>query len=404
MFENKKLREIKYIDLFAGAGGLSLGLHNAGLKGLFAVEKNQDAFATLKYNLIDRKNHFDWPKWLPQTSHDICELINKYKKELKQLKGDVDLIVGGPPCQGFSLAGLRDHNDIRNTMVNYYLKVIEIIKPRMVLFENVHGFTLEFKSENTGKPYSEIVIEKLKKLGYNVKTKEVLLSDYGIPQNRVRFFLIGCMDKNVDKFFDKIEENKKEFLKNKNLECDVTIKDAIGDLLKSYGTYKCPDINRHFLSGQYGECESKYQRFMRKNNAHDRPDSHRFANHTNDIIKLQTAIINNVPAGKRITPKNDMVTGLKKRGVTLLDADGKSPTVTSHPDDFIHYSEPRILSVREMSRLQSFPDDYEFKGKYTTGGKLRKTDVPRYTQVGNAVPPLFAEQIGNTLRRFIDEI
>jgi DNA (cytosine-5)-methyltransferase 1 len=78
----------------------------------------------------------------------------------------------------------------------------------------------------------------------------------------------------------------------------------------------------------------------------------------------------------------------------LLDKDGQAPTVTTHPDDMVHYSEPRILSVRELARLQSFPDWYEFKGKYTTGGTLRKTDVPRYTQVGNAVPSLFAEQVG----------
>ena len=106
----------------------------------------------------------------------------------------------------------------------------------------------------------------------------------------------------------------------------------------------------------------------------------------------------------RITPNDNLLAGLKRRGVTLLDRNKPSPTVTSHPDDFVHYCEPRILTVREMARLQSFPDWYEFKGKYTTGGKLRKIDVPRYTQVGNAVPPIFAEQLGKTLIEVFYEI
>ena len=109
-------------------------------------------------------------------------------------------------------------------------------------------------------------------------------------------------------------------------------------------------------------------------------------------------------SGSSITPSDNLVDGLKRRGVTLLDKNSQSPTITSHPDDMVHYSEPRILTVREMARLQSFPDWYEFKGKYTTGGKLRKVDVPRYTQVGNAVPPLFAEQLGKTLMEVFHEV
>ncbi|MBW7913589.1 MAG: DNA cytosine methyltransferase, partial [Taibaiella sp.] len=101
-------KEYSYIDLFAGCGGLSLGLHNAGWKGLFAVEKSPDAFKTLKYNLIDKKNHFNWPKWLGEpTNLEINEVIKKYKNQLQNLRGKVDLVAGGPPCQGFSMAGRR---------------------------------------------------------------------------------------------------------------------------------------------------------------------------------------------------------------------------------------------------------------------------------------------------------
>ena len=96
-----------YIDLFAGCGGLSLGLQKAGLQGLFAVEKNQDAFATLNYNLMLKSNHFTWPKWLPIINWDINELINEHSQELASLRGQISLVVGGPPCQGFSMAGKR---------------------------------------------------------------------------------------------------------------------------------------------------------------------------------------------------------------------------------------------------------------------------------------------------------
>src|SRR5262245_33101492 len=106
--------DLTYIDLFAGCGGLSLGLHKAGWKGLFAVEKSHDAFLTLKHNLIDKINHFDWPDWLPKTNHEIDEILSIYGAKLKELRGSVDLVVGGPPCQGFSCAGRRREDDIRN--------------------------------------------------------------------------------------------------------------------------------------------------------------------------------------------------------------------------------------------------------------------------------------------------
>ena len=397
-------KKMRYIDLFAGAGGLSLGLFNAGLQGVFAIEKNADAFSTLKHNLIDTKKHFDWPDWLPMQNHDICQFVTEYKTQLAELNGKIDLVVGGPPCQGFSMAGKRDHTDIRNTMVHYYLDIIEIVKPKYLVLENVHGFTLEFKSDKKKKPYSKIVIDKLHSLGYNVVTKEIKMDEYGVPQKRVRFILIGSLKSDVSGIFDKIEKNCEEFLKSKGLTRKTTVQDAIGDLYKSNGCYECPDCNQKFESGKYGKSSSAYQTAMRAGNISLHPNSHRFAKHTEEIVKMQQYLIDNITPGVRITPSDNLVDGLKRRGVTLLDKNSQSPTITSHPDDMVHYSEPRILTVREMARLQSFPDWYEFKGKYTTGGKLRKVDVPRYTQVGNAVPPLFAEQLGKTLMEVFHEV
>ena len=114
-----KSEKLTYIDLFAGCGGLSLGLHNTkAWKGIIAIEKSPDAFETLKYNLIDRKKHFDWPEWLPKTNHDINEVLNTQKKELKQVRNKIDLVAGGPPCQGFSRAGRRIESDNRNDLIN----------------------------------------------------------------------------------------------------------------------------------------------------------------------------------------------------------------------------------------------------------------------------------------------
>lgn len=105
--------------------------------------------------------------------------------------------------------------------------------------------------------------------------------------------------------------------------------------------------------------------------------------------------------GKRIDGERRSEWGIKQRGLTVLDPNGVAPTITNMPDDYLHYCEPRILTVRECARIQSFPDWYEFKSKYTTGGKLRKVEVPRYSQVGNAIPPLFAEQAGEVLKEMM---
>ena len=116
-----------YIDIFAGCGGLSTGLLKAGWTGLFAVEKNADAFSTLEHNLIDKNKHFLWPDWLEVKEHDINELIKEHEKDLLNLQGKITLVAGGPPCQGFSMAGKRDKNDQRNKLVKSYIKFIKLV-------------------------------------------------------------------------------------------------------------------------------------------------------------------------------------------------------------------------------------------------------------------------------------
>nr|WP_286009849.1 DNA cytosine methyltransferase [Streptococcus sp. Marseille-Q0941] len=391
-------REImKYIDLFAGSGGLSLGLYNAGLHGIFAVERNKDAFSTLKYNLIERKKHFSWPNWLEMKNWDINELLEVHSKELAALNGSVDLVVGGPPCQGFSMAGKRKNDDIRNQLMHSYIEFIKLVQPTMLFFENVQGFTVGFKDHKDKQKYSDILVSELHELGYNLDYRIVTMSEYGVPQNRKRFILFASKNGAYEIFFDELLENKDCFLRDRGLKIPITISQAINDLKKSHGEVDSKDT-KAFKNGKYGRATSAYQKLMRNNIERGAlPDSHRFVKHKSETIDLFKRLMTASEKSIRITPSMNLVEGLKKRGVTPLKKNSICNTITSIPDDYIHYDEPRIMTVREHARIQSFPDDYEFKGPYTTGGERRKTDVPRYTQVANAVPPLFAEQVGEVI-------
>lgn len=388
---------MKYIDLFAGAGGLSLGLHKAGLTGVFAVERNKDAFETLKYNLIDKKSHFEWPEWLDQKNWDILELLEKHSLELSNLKGNVDLVVGGPPCQGFSMAGKRQNDDVRNQLMHSYIEIVRLVQPKFLFFENVQGFTVDFKGEDTLKNYSNILLDELKNMGYKVECQIIMMSEFGVPQNRKRFILFASKDKLRKSFFDILTYNRDNFLKDRRLKLPITVSQAIDDLKYEHGVVDSQNT-KNFKNGTYGKVNSSYQRLMKKNiDKKSIPDSHRFAKHREETVELFERLMQASDKVLRITPQMDMVKGLKKRGVTPLKEKSVCNTITSIPDDYIHYAEPRIMTVREHARIQSFPDEYEFKGPYTTGGERRKIDVPRYTQVANAVPPLFAEQVGNVI-------
>lgn len=409
------LNKKTYIDLFAGCGGLSLGLHQAGWQGLFAVEKSPFAFLTLKHNLIDKLNHFDWPDWLAKTEHDIDEVLKTKKTNLRLLRGKVDMVAGGPPCQGFSSAGKRDETDHRNKLIHSYIAFIRLVQPKVIFFENVKGFTLKFQKNKTkGINYSEFVKKSLRRSGkdfhgYEVHGQLVDFSEFGVPQKRTRFILVGIRNDLASslqftpmEFFNTLQNNKIQFLASKGLCLSPNVSDAISDLLMSNGTIDCPD-SEGFLSAMYGEQNGGFQRLLRGNKeVRLIPDSHRLTNHSKDTVDLFYNLLKDAPKGKRIEGEERLKFNLKKRGLTILDVNKPAPTLTSHPDDCIHYSEPRILTVREYARIQSFPDWYEFKAKYTTGGKARKNEVPRYTQIGNAIPPLFGEQAGEALKTLMN--
>lgn len=408
--------KFRFADVFAGCGGLSLGLATSGWRGVFAVEKSSDAFDTLKTNLVEgRRKKFDWPEWLPKEAISTADLLSNHSKNLEALQGHIDLLAGGPPCQGFSLAGRRTHSDPRNSLTEDYISIVQKLKPRFLLIENVRGFTLPFKKhgDEVAKtvPYSVRVIERLEKeLDYKVFSDLVDLSDYGVPQNRKRFILIAIRngDPALKKLagntpFDLLRKRRKHFLGTKGLPHDraVSVKEAIGDLAtEGCALIDCGDSDvKGFKQIEYrdGIYTSPFISLMRKK-VNKAPDSLRIPRHSESTVSQFRRIAETCPRGRTVHEDHRATLGIKKHALTPLAPNLPSATITTLPDDILHYKEHRILTVRENARIQTFPDWYKFKGKYTTGGKVRKQECPRYTQVGNAVPPLFSEAIGRVLR------
>jgi len=402
-----------FVDLFAGCGGLSLGLMSAGWEGLFAVEQDAIAFQTLKHNLVDGQPNcphaYAWPSWLKKSPIEISRFIKEYRDQVTTLKGKVDLIAGGPPCQGFSLVGRRRSNDPRNELFKQYLELVKALRPAFVLLENVRGISVAFRRRPTGKrtlgrppqPFSERIRARLQNAGYSVFTKLVHGTDVGVPQFRPRYIMLAIRDDLLkghiafDPFSD-FDARRKKFLKAKGLPEDhpVTVKQAISDLVKrDRKLIDCVDSKR-FKQIEYANPLSDYQRLLHGTLNGTAPNSLRLAKHGEAVTDRFKTILATCRKGVSLSNADRKRLGLKKHCIVPLHPDKPSHTLTTLPDDFLHYSEPRILTVREYARLQSFPDWYDFKGKYTTGGNRRLRECPRYTQAGNAVPPLLAEFLG----------
>jgi len=407
-----------FIDVFAGCGGLSLGLVNSNWKGLFAIERSPDAFKTFKANFLDssiRKQNFDWPSWLPQKNMDVSYLLNNYRSELIKLRDRVDLMAGGPPCQGFSFAGKRSRDDPRNKLVEKYLELVEIVQPRIVLIENVSGIATGYgrggkKTRGNltcGESAADSIIAALGH-DYHVFLDRLNANDFGVPQNRERYFFIGIrrapnQDEKVLNPFDLIKKNRGKFLEDKNLSIDkpVSVGQAISDLVNKnnriMGDIEFPRFKRIWYVPR-GRL-SNYQKLMRGNLNGSQPCSLRLANHKVQTISRFQKIRTHCKPGRTLSDAGKEKLGIKKNSIRVLSKDLPSGTITTLPDDQLHYSENRILTVREQARLQSFPDWFVFEGKYTTGGNQRRVECPRYTQIGNAVPPFVSEAIGRALKR-----
>lgn len=337
-------KQLKIIDCFCGAGGLSLGFEKVGFKVVYAFDSDEAAIETYKHN--------------PQYHHGPAFVRNVYNVSKKSIEedlghelGDIDVVIGGPPCQGFSVQRRGDDNDPRNNLVLEYIRMILDIKPQFFVMENVGGLL-----SPRGLPYYNKLVKTLEEAGYTIQKEKLTASDFGVPQGRKRVFIVG----------KRITDDVVLFSFPKpNGDLERTVRDAIADLMDK--------------------------------NENDIP------NHKSD--KLSPKNLQRIKAitegqGRDSLPEELQLECHKKNTVHRhLDTYGRmawdkpSPTITARFDSFSRgrFGHPvldRTITLREGARLQTFPDDFEFLGS--------KVEVAR--QIGNAVPPVLAEKVAEKVK------
>lgn len=350
-------RSLRCIDLFCGAGGLSCGLSMAGIETVLGVDFDASAIQTFNENNLGKG-----------IVADIEELSSARIKEL--CGGAVDLIVGGPPCQGFSLSGFRNMNDKRNRLYKSFVRIVHDLSPRGFLLENVPGLVSLF-----GGRARDSIIREFSELGYNVNYQILCASDYGVPQHRRRVVFVGLRDGVFN--FPKSTHFKNPVVGQKRM---VSCKEALNDLpLLSSGEFLGSEKQAYRFAP-----ENDFQRLMRK--ASNVVLNHIAAKHS-DAVRETIAL---VPAGKnyKSLPPNLRYSRNFHVAWTRFPTDEPSPTIDTGHRHHFHYSECRVPTVRECARLQSFPDDFRFTGNKTQ----------QFRQVGNAVPPLMARALGQSLK------
>lgn len=414
---SKAINDKTYIDFFSGCGGLSLGLGLAGWNGVFAIEKDPMAYSTFDHNLVAENapyRHFcNWPSWLSRESHSIEDVLEDEAilEKFKELAGQITLVAGGPPCQGFSVAGARNGNDPRNLLVFKQIRAIEILKPIFAMVENVEGFERKFVSrplDNITSSVAEAAIHELERIGYNVGKVVINAADYGVPQIRKRVILFAISKEFAGRVdvAALVEDTLKKVGKSQRAEFSlatdryVNCAEALSDLA---GSDRVADPEfKGYETCKYLPIASAYQNFMRKNVADDEiPTSHRFNRHSEKLISVFSKAQATQPPG-RLSKEFLYENGIHSNKRYVIDLAKPCSTVTTAPDEIIHFKHPRIVTLREMARLQSFPDDFKFYGRYTLNGPARGVDVPRNAQIGNAIPPLMGRALGKTLSAIMD--
>ena len=358
------MKDIITVDLFCGAGGLSKGLLDAGFNVVLGIdwfdsalktfEKNHKGSKALKLNLFDYNN------------------IYKIKDFLDNRNYKLDVLVGGPPCQGFSLAGKRKEDDERNTLYMAMVETAKVLNPKVVLLENVPSILTLYGGLGMKRIFSDF-----EKLGYKMSVKVLYAPDYGVPQIRKRAFFVG------------IKNGKKEFVYPEAI-CDekkyISCEDAISDLPSLEGdTDYSVDFVRDYLSPP----KTSYQEKMRKNS--ERVYNHCPTKHTEKTIKN----ISRIPDGGNYKDLPEEEANKFKYHESLHRYYSKAPSLTidtGHRTHF-HYKYNRIPTVRECARLQSFPDDFIFYGN----------KQEQYKEVGNAVPPLLGKAMGEAIKDYLKD-
>ncbi len=348
------------IDLFCGCGGLSRGFMDAGYNVLLGIDFDEAALNSFE------KNHGNAKALkLDLFNHDNIKVITDYLKENNQ---SLDVLIGGPPCQGFSIAGPRDMNDKRNMLYSAMVKLADSAKPRAVLLENVPGMLQT--NDGIG---AKRIIEDFAKIGYKMVPKLLYAPDYGIPQIRKRVFFVGLRDSSKTFEFPAATVKKENY---------VTCEQAIGDLPALEGIYG-DEIQQYPCSPQ-----SEYQKMMRKN-------SKEIHNHIGTIHDEKTLkFLAMVPEGKNYKALPKEYEGIYKyhEALTRYHSKKPSPTINTCHRSHFHYKYLRIPTVRESARLQSFPDDFIFYG----------TKAQQYRQVGNAVPPMLGKVVAEQLKKYLE--
>ncbi len=408
-----------FIDLFAGCGGLSLGLEQAGFHPVYVNELNKDALETY---LINRD---EYPLLRDSRFHskDIYELTKKnklnelsinLKKEFNLKKGDVSLVVGGPPCQGFSGIGHRRNYFVEkekipsNFLYREMVKVIKHIEPKGFIFENVRGLLNSkwTKDGVKGEIFEDVKKEFSTLKNYTYDFSLIQCKDYGVPQNRPRIILVG-LRKDIKFIPDKnkiasglIPDKTKDYPDPYDLLSDLIDEKYLTNLITNTYQHEAKNI-----------IQKNLRRKKNKNSLFEKGDKlndQEYSKHSQNIIKKFKYMIDN----KGKIPTKMKTKKFSQRVIPKIwDEKGPNITATSLPDDYVHFSQPRSFTVREWARIQMFPDWYIFTGKRTTGGTRRagnphlnewERDVPKYTQIGNAVPVELGNRLGKHLLKIIN--
>lgn len=367
------LRQPTVIDLFAGAGGMSEGFQQAGFRSALAVEYDEMAAKTFGHN------H-------PNVPLLVDDVKNATESAMLRamgggVPGHVDVICGGPPCQGFSLAGQRLTDDPRNTLFREFVRIVHLFQPSFVVFENVSGLVSMAKGAILA-----AIIAEFEAAGYDCSYRVLNAADYGVPQSRPRFFLIGSRKHGKIGFPEAshFPSTKGGDLFLHNRPRHLTVWDALSDL---------PSISQ----GEGLECLAhvnvplnEYQLARRGQREPGTLYNHRATGHSELIVRRYAAI---PEGGDNSQVPIELRT--KKINVFKLHRERPSRTVTcNHRTDLLHPVIPRGTTVREAARLQSFDDDYCFFGNLTRKAKW----VTQDDQVGNAVPPLLAKAIAEHVK------
>ena len=315
--------KLNAIDLFCGCGGLSYGFEKAGYNILLGIDNDSKALETFELNHYGAKS----------ICGDITEVT--YEEDIKPLIGDqkIDVIIGGPPCQGMSLSGPRKFDDPRNKLYLSYIRLVKEIQPKAFVIENVPGLVGLF-----GGQIKDSIIEKFTEMGYQIQYKILCAADYGVPQNRKRVVFVGI--KKGEFVYPEIHENK--------VSCSMalsdlpTLEDELGEEVLDYLT----------------QPQNEYQKIMRENS--EVVKNHVAANHSDKVKK----IISLVPDGGNYKDLPDEYINSRNFHVawTRFASDKPAPTIDTGHRHHFHYKYNRVPTVRECARLQSFPDDFIFLG------------------------------------------